>query len=137
MSRAVRFSLFAAVLVGIAGMSLSCGNAADFTVEMRRSDDTSDVLRLGVKLPSSGHEEDVVFLINDVAYQSDSVLTVRNPELVFEDVNGDDFQSVTLKLPGDERDDAVLCVVTVGGDELSYYADGTDFNILLEYLSKN
>ena len=139
----LKLSIFVVVLVVIVGMCLSCedkmaaNKTTDFTVEMRKSDDTIDVLYLGIDLPSSGREEDAVFVINDVVYQSNSVLTVQNPELVFEDVNCDNFQSVTLRLPGNEHDNAVLCVMTEGGDELLYYAKGTDFNMLLEYLSQN
>lgn len=139
----LRLSIFVVVLVVIVGMCLSCedkmavNKTTDFTVEMRKSDDTSDVLYLGIDLPSSGCEEDAIFVINDVVYQSNSVLTVQKTELVFEDVNCDNFQSVTLRLPSNEHDDAVLCVMTEGGDELLYLAKGTDFNMLLEYLSQN
>lgn len=130
---------FIVVSTLITGMCLSCGNnnTTDFTVEMRRSDDLDDVLYLGVNLPTPGHERDITFVINDVVYHSTDVLTVQNPNLVFEDVDCDDFQSITLKLPCDRYDDTVLCVTTLGGDELFYCVAGTDFNKLLEYLGEN
>lgn len=137
--RLIKYLLFAVVLTAFVGTHISCGDnkTTDFTVEMRKSDDLGDVLCLGVGLPTSGHERDITFVINDVVYQSTGVLTVRNPNLVFEDVDCDEFQSITLHLPSDKNDNAVLCLTTVEGNELFYHAAGTDFNKLLNYLGEN
>lgn len=143
MAKVIKCLLFVFILAGFMGMFLSCedkmtvNRATDLMVEMRKSDDMRDVLYLGIDLPSSGHEEDVAFVIHNVVYQSNSVITVQNSKLVFEDVSYDDFQSITLKLPSNDHDVAVLDMMTVGGEKLLYYATGTDFNVLLEYLSQN
>lgn len=137
--RLIKYLIFAVVLTVFAGTYISCENnkTTDFTVEMRKSDDSGDVLYLGVGLPAFGHEQDITFVINDVVYKSTDVLKVRNPNLVFEDVDCDEFQSITLHLPSDRNDSAVLCAVTVEGNELFYHAAGTDFNRLLKYLGTN
>ena len=138
MYRIFRAIIISVILSGIALACLSCelpGKSGDFTVEMQGGD--GDTLRLGVDLPSSGSESDIVFYINDTAYELSSLPTVQNNRVSFNEVDADGFQTISLDFPDSTDDDFLLYITTDDGKELSYSESAAKFDRLLDYLKHN
>lgn len=138
MSKNFRTLIIFAILFVISLACLSCetpGKYGDFTVEMQSSDD--DSLRLGIDLPSTGSESDIVFYINDVAYELSGLPTVQNSRVPFKEVDADGFRAISLGFPDSTDDDFLLYITTDDGKELSYSEAAAKFDRLLDCLKQN